>query len=75
MKKAYYEVYLIKGMSSQTLKKCKRKKTAERFAKEYEAKYGIRPIIGEVVNKVIAKDWYEVTKILIEEARKLNEEN
>lgn len=55
MKTPYYEVYLIKGMKSEMFKKCKRKETAEKFAKEYEEKYGIKPMIGEVV----ASGWNE----------------
>lgn len=61
MRTPYYEVYLMQGMCSQTLKKCKRKETAENFAKKYEAKYGIKPMIT-----VVASEWYEVARILID---------
>ena len=60
MKTPYYEIYLIKGMSSQTLKNCKRKETAERFAKEYEAKHGVKPMVG----KVVASGWEEINKLM-----------
>ena len=58
MKTPYYEVYLIKGMSNETLKKCKRKETADKFAKEYEMKHGVKPMVG----KVVASGWEEIAK-------------
>lgn len=60
MKTPYYEVYLIKGMSNQTLKKCKRKEIADRFAKEYKTKHGVKPMVG----KVVASGWEEINKLM-----------
>ena len=60
MKTPYYEVYLIKGMNNQILKKCKGKESADRFAKEYEAKHGVKPMVG----KVVASGWEEINKLM-----------
>ena len=60
MKTPYYEVYLIKGMSSQTLKKCKRKDTAIRYVETYGQKHGVKPMVGQVV----ASGWEEITKLM-----------
>lgn len=52
MKIPYYIVYLMKGMSSQTLRQCKRRDTAIRYAEAYGQKHGIKPHIVEVVAEV-----------------------
>lgn len=65
MKIPYYEVYLMQGMSSQTLKKCKRRDTAIRFAEAYAQKHGVKPSIVEVVAETGSiKEFDEIIKKL-----------
>lgn len=64
MRIPYYEVYLMQGMCSQTLKKCKRRDAAIRFAEAYAQKHGVKPHILEVVAEVNSfKEFDDIIKI------------
>lgn len=65
MKIPYYIVYLMQGMASKTLKQCKRRDTAIRYAEAYGQKHGIKPRIVEVVAEVKSiKEFDEIIKNL-----------